>query len=123
MSRRGVLVVDDDPDFRRLATLVLTGWGHVVLAEAGGVADALAEAARTRPDVAIVDIGLPDGDGFDLAARLRSLASPPEVVLVSSDSTAATTATARRVGACGFVAKVDLSEDRLRRLVDPGWRA
>jgi CheY-like chemotaxis protein len=42
VSRRSVLVVDDDPDFRRLATLVLTGWGHVVLAEAGGVADALA---------------------------------------------------------------------------------
>lgn len=116
-------MVDDDPDFRRLAALVLTGWGHTVLAEAGGVADALAAAARTRPDVALVDIGLPDGDGFDLTVQLRSMPWPPQVVLVSSDSSAANAATARRVGARGFVAKVDLSEDRLRRLVDPGWRA
>jgi CheY-like chemotaxis protein len=122
VSRQSILVVDDDPDFRRLATQVLTGWGHTVLAEAGGVADALAEAARTRPDVAIVDIGLPDGDGFDLTIRLRSMPWPPQVVLVSSDGSAANAATARRVGARGFVAKVDLLEDRLRRLVDPGWR-
>jgi CheY-like chemotaxis protein len=123
VSRRRVLVVDDDPDFRRLATLVLTGWGHVVLAEATGVADALAEAARTHPDVALVDIGLPDGDGFDLTVRLRSMPSPPQVVLVSSDGSAGNDVTALRVGARGFVAKVDLSEDRLRRLVDPGWRS
>ena len=122
MSRQNVLVVDDDPDFRRLATLVLTGWGHTVLAEAGGVADALAEAARTRPDVVLVDIGLPDGDGFDLTVRLCSLPSPPRVVLVSSDTSTANAAAARRVGARGFVAKVDLLEDRLRRLVDPGWQ-
>ncbi|HEY6746331.1 MAG TPA: hypothetical protein VI357_11510 [Mycobacteriales bacterium] len=44
------------------------------------------------------------------------------VVLVSSDISASNAATARRVGACGFVAKVDLLENRLRRLVDPGWR-
>lgn len=122
MSRQSVLVVDDDPDFRRLATRVLTGWGHTVLAEAGGVEDALAEVARTRPDVVLVDIGLPDGDGFDLTARLRSMPSPPQVVLVSSDTSAVNAATAERVGARGFVAKVDLLEDRLRRLLDPGWR-
>jgi CheY-like chemotaxis protein len=118
-----VLVVDDDPDFRRLATRVLTSWGHTVTGEAGGVADALAQAARTRPDVALVDIGLPDGDGFELTTRLRSMPSPPQVVLVSSDSSATNAATARRVGARGFVAKVDLCEDRLRCLVEPGWQA
>jgi CheY-like chemotaxis protein len=123
VSRPGVLVVDDDPDFRRLAGRVLTGWGHIVLAEAGGVADALAAAARTRPDVAIVDIGLPDGDGFDLTVQLLSMPSPPQVVLVSSDTSPTNAATARRIGARGFVAKVDLSEDQLRRLVDPGWPA
>jgi CheY-like chemotaxis protein len=120
---RSVLVVDDDPDFRRLATRVLTSWGHTVTGEAGGVADALAEAARTRPDVALVDIGLPDGDGFELTTRLRSMPSPPQVVLISSDSSATNAATAHRVGARGFVAKIDLSEDRLRRLVEPDWRA
>ena len=70
---RSVLVVDDDASFRDLAARVLTGWGHVVIGEAGSVEEALARAAELRPDTALVDIGLPDGDGFSLTQRLRAL--------------------------------------------------
>ena len=56
------------PAFRDLATRVLVGWGHEVIGEAGSVEEALARAAELRPDTALVDIGLPDGDGFALAA-------------------------------------------------------
>lgn len=119
MTGLRVLVVDDDPEFRRLAARVLRGWGMAVAGEAGGVADALAAAERTRPDVVIVDVGLPDGDGFSLTVRLRALSPAPQVVVVSSDGSAAYADEARRVGAKGFVAKVDLTGDRLRDLMSP----
>src|SRR3954471_4979961 len=53
-----VLVVDDDSAFRDLAARVLTGWGHVVVGEAGNVAEALERAAEVRPQAALVDVGL-----------------------------------------------------------------
>ena len=67
---RTVLVVDDDPAFRDLATRLLRDWGHVVVGGAGSIAEALTRAAQLRPDAALVDIALPDGNGFDLTARL-----------------------------------------------------
>jgi CheY-like chemotaxis protein len=115
-----VLVVDDDAAFRRLATRVLTGWGHVVVGEAGTVAEALECAARVRPQAALVDIGLPDGDGFALAERL---AAPPwavRVVLVSAEADSAAVRTARQAGACGFLGKDQLSSQTLRHLLENG---
>src|SRR4051794_39746082 len=65
-----VLVVDDDPAFRRLATLVLAAFGLGVIGEAATVATALAVAVSLRPEAALVDVGLPDGDGITLACQL-----------------------------------------------------
>ena len=59
-----VLVVDDDASFRDLAPRVLAAWGYEVVGEAGSVEEALARAAELSPDAALVDIGLPDGDGL-----------------------------------------------------------
>ena len=64
-----VLVVDDDASFRQLATRTLRSWGYVVVGEAGTVAQAVECADELRPVAAVVDIGLPDGDGFELAQR------------------------------------------------------
>jgi CheY-like chemotaxis protein len=115
---RSVLVVDDDASFRDLAARVLTGWGHVVIGEAGSVEEALARAAELRPDTALVDIGLPDGDGFALTRQLRTLPRPPCVVLISVDADRASAPAARRAGACGFVPKDELSDRALRRLIE-----
>jgi CheY-like chemotaxis protein len=115
---RSVLVVDDDARFRDLATRVLAGWGHVVIGEAGSVEEALARAAELRPDTALVDIGLPDGDGFSLTRQLRVLPCPPRVILISSDSDRANAPAARRAGACGFFPKDELSDPALRRLLE-----
>jgi DNA-binding NarL/FixJ family response regulator len=117
---RSVLVVDDDASFRDLATRVLTAWGHVVIGEAGSVEEALARAAELRPDTALVDIGLPDGDGFALTRQLRALPWPLRVVLISSDSDRANAPAARRAGACGFLPKDELSDRALRRLIEGG---
>jgi CheY-like chemotaxis protein len=115
-----VLVVDDDSAFRSLAARVLTGWGHVVVGEAGNVAEALEQATKTRPQAALVDVCLPNGDGFALAERLLALPWPVRVVLVSGDADSAGVRAAEKLGARGFLAKDQLSSQALRHLLENG---
>jgi CheY-like chemotaxis protein len=112
-----VLVVDDNAPFRDLARRVLVSWGHDVI-EAGSVAEALVRAVARRPDTALVDIGLPDGDGFDLTERLLGLPWPIRVVVISTDSDAGNGFAAQRAGASGFFPKDELLTAALRHLVD-----
>jgi DNA-binding NarL/FixJ family response regulator len=115
-----VLVVDDDACFRRLASRTLSSWGYAVVGEAGTVAEAVERAIALRPNAALIDIGLPDGDGFELAQHFSALSWRLHVVLVSSDSDAANEAVARRMGAAGFVPKDELVGPLLRRLIGGG---
>jgi CheY-like chemotaxis protein len=117
---RSVLVVDDDAEFRDLAIRILTSWGHAVIGEAGSVAEALAQAAMLRPDVALVDIGLPDGDGFSLTEQLVAMPWAIRVVLVSSDADLTSLQAAQRAGADSFWPKDELSSVALRQLIE-GW--
>ena len=112
-----VLVVDDDASFRRLAARTLASYGYAVIAEAGTIAEALARMDEVPHEAVLVDVGLPDGDGFTLARRLVELPWSPRVVVVSSNSDGAQHSLARRVGAAGFVPKEDLPGDALRRLL------
>jgi CheY-like chemotaxis protein len=111
-----VLVVDDNPDFRDLARRILVAWGHEVI-EAGTVAEAVALATEQRPVAALVDIALPDGDGFALTERLLSLPWPIKVILTSTDSDAGNGFVARRVGAIAFYPKDELLSAELRELI------
>jgi DNA-binding NarL/FixJ family response regulator len=115
-----VLVVDDDARFRELVTALLLAWGYDVVGEAGDVHEALARAGALRPDVALVDVGLPDGDGFSLSRQLCELPWPPRVVLISSDGDGASSSAARRAGAAGFLRKDQLSDVSLRPLAEAG---
>jgi len=112
-----VLVVDDDPVFRDLARRVLDGQGIVVVAEAESFETALDAAHALRPDAALVDIGLPDGDGLALAHRLSALPWRPRIVLTSTDADAASPEDVRRSGAGAFVAKHELPNAPLERLL------
>jgi len=114
---RSVLVVDDDAAFRALATRTLTAWGHVVVGEAATFAEAVVRSDELRPDAVLLDVGLPDGDGFALAQQLAALPWRPRVVLISSDSDVANVAVARRMGAAGFVPKDELPGSSLRNLL------
>ena len=115
-----ILVVDDDAALRGLVVRVLRGWGHAVVGEAGSVAEALACADAASPDVALVDIGLPDGDGYSLTRQLRAGSRPPRVVLFSSDADPANAAAAQRAGAVAFLPKDALPGPALRRLLEGG---
>jgi CheY-like chemotaxis protein len=70
---RSVLVVEDHDLNRQLLTMLVAGEGHAVQ-EAASVADVRAVLAETVPDVILMDVNLPDGDGLDLVAELRTQA-------------------------------------------------
>jgi CheY-like chemotaxis protein len=84
MSRRRVLIVDDNAEFRRLARRLLEHGGYEVVGEAADAARALRAHAALRPDIVLLDVQLPDLDGFALAETLAADEDPPIVVLISS---------------------------------------
>ena len=112
-----VLIVDDDPVFRGLARRMLAASGLEVVAEASTVAEAMAVAERLRPDGALVDVGLPDGDGVALARQLSALPWRPRVVLTSTDADAASPEDVHASGAGAFVAKDALPNAPLASLL------
>jgi DNA-binding NarL/FixJ family response regulator len=83
-----VLVIDDDAAFRGLAKRILAAQGLRVCAEAGTARGAMNVALELRPGAALVDVGLPDGDGVELARELAALPWSPRVLLTSSDGDA-----------------------------------
>jgi DNA-binding NarL/FixJ family response regulator len=114
---RSILVVDDDADVRSLIVRILRSRGLMVVGEAGSVAEALARADELRPDTALVDVGLPDGDGFALTRELCARAWPVRVVIFSSDADRTNEAAAGRAGAVGFLPKDELSGPALQSLI------
>ena len=81
-----VMIVEDHPDFRDLMKILLARQSDIKLvAQAGSLAEARNHAVRLEFDVAVLDLGLPDGDGVDLIADLRR-ANPEVGVLVLSAS-------------------------------------
>jgi CheY-like chemotaxis protein len=118
-----VLVVDDDPAFQRLAERVLAGFGLAVVGLAGSVSTAIDAAESLRPDGVLVDVGLPDGDGVALAARLAALPWAPRVVLTSSYADAAGPTEVRSSRAQAFVPKEQLPNAPLDELLGGSARS
>jgi DNA-binding NarL/FixJ family response regulator len=114
-----VLVVDDDPAFRRLAQRILEASGLAMAGEADTAASALSVAGALRPDAVLVDVGLPDSDGIALARQLTMLPWRPRVVLTSSNSEAATATEVHNSGAEAFVPKNELPGAALDDLLGP----
>ena len=113
-----VLIVDDDPAFLSLAKRIMENMGLEVVATAGDAATAIAAANATRPEAALVDVGLPDRDGVDLAYELAAQPWRPLVVLTSTDRDAVGAIDARDAHRrIPFVPKEELANDPLRRLL------
>jgi DNA-binding NarL/FixJ family response regulator len=108
MARR-VLIVDDNGAFRAAARQLLERAGFAVVAEAESGAGAVEEAKAHVPDLAIVDVQLPDFDGFEVAERLSGLVVPPRVILISSLDGADFGALVAASSALGFLPKAELS--------------
>jgi DNA-binding NarL/FixJ family response regulator len=114
---KSVLIVDDHAPFRRFARALLTADGYAVVGEAADGAAALELALRLQPDVALVDVHLPDMDGFVLAERLAALPNPPQVILISSRDAAGFRGRLGTTPARGFIAKAELSGPALTAVV------
>ena len=114
---RTVLIIDDHPSFRASARNVLEDGGFVVIGEAPDGASGLAAATAMRPAVVLLDVQLPDFDGFDVAARLTSQDDGPAVVLTSSRDGSEFGGMVARSGARGFVPKDELSGPALEALL------
>jgi two-component system response regulator EvgA len=106
---RRVLIVDDNSAFRGAARQLLERSGFVVVAEAGSGNSGVEEAKTHRPDLALVDLQLPDFDGFEVAERLCRLDPAPRVILTSSLDGSDFGALMAGSPALGFIPKGDLS--------------
>jgi DNA-binding NarL/FixJ family response regulator len=117
---RSVLIVDDHASFRSAARMLLEGAGFEVVGESADAAGAVAAAVRLRPAIVLLDIGLPDGDGFEVAERLARGDDPPAVILVSSREVAWYRRRLAESPARGFIAKGELSAGAIEALVGGG---
>ena len=115
--RPTVLIVDDHAEFRASAKELLESEGFDVIGAADDAAQAVELALRLRPEIVLLDVQLPDCDGFAVAARLAREVRPPQVVLISSREAVAY---GRRVADApirGFISKRDLTPAALAALV------
>lgn len=114
---RTVLIVDDHASFRAAARALLLAGGFDVVGEAENGASALEAVAELHPEIILLDVQLPDIDGFAVAERLARDGAPPAIVLTSSRDV---TSFRRRLAtnpAWSFIPKSELSGDALTAAV------
>lgn len=104
-----VLIVDDHAGFGLFATALLRAEGYTVVGEAGDGAGALREARRLQPGLVLLDIQLPDIDGFEVARQLAADRPPLRVVLTSSRDASDYRRRLAHSNALGFIPKAQLS--------------
>jgi two-component system nitrate/nitrite response regulator NarL len=112
-----LVIVDDHALFRSIAREKLEADGIQVLGEAADGRSGLDAIAALRPTIVLVDIHLPDIDGFAVARRVADLNDPPVVVLTSSRPGADLRRRSVDSGAAGFIAKENLSGAAVRILL------
>jgi two-component system response regulator EvgA len=111
-----ILIIDDHSTFRAQARAILENDGFTVVGEAVDGTSGLAAARSLRPDLVLLDIGLPDVEGFEVARALAVDGPPPFVVLTSSRDASAYGPRLSSSRVLGFVPKDELSGAAIRAL-------
>src|SRR6266566_7578580 len=104
-----VLIVDDHPSFRASARRLLESEGYEVVGEAATGAGAIAATKKLRPDVVLLDVQLPDLDGFEVARRIGEKKGAPHVILTSSRDRCDYGSSIANSSVRGFAPKAELS--------------
>lgn len=112
-----VLIVDDHSGFRARLRKLLERAGYDVVGEAADQASALVEARRLSPDALLLDVQLPDGDGFAIADQIGRLPGAPRIVLISSREATDYSRLLERSPAVGFIHKPDLTPGAVAELI------
>jgi DNA-binding NarL/FixJ family response regulator len=113
-----ILIVDDHPSFRRCARALLEADGFAVVGEAEDGEGALSAIDSLRPDVVLLDVQLPDMDGFAVLEQLDTDdRNDPQVVLVSSREASDYDGLVGASGARGFISKAELTGAAVRVLL------
>jgi DNA-binding NarL/FixJ family response regulator len=113
-----VLIVDDHAGFRTEARSLLARAGYEVVGEVADGRSALAAVDELRPDLVVLDVQLPDMDGFEVARALHEQPAPPAIILVSSRDASDYGGRIARSPARGFIPKLELSARTLASLLD-----
>jgi DNA-binding NarL/FixJ family response regulator len=113
-----VVIADDHPSFRASARAILEADGFEVVGEADDGAAAIAASRLLGPDVILLDVQLPDMDGFAVLDTLGRDENRPAVVLVSSRDAADYGGLIEQSGARGFIPKAELSGSALTALLE-----
>jgi two-component system, OmpR family, KDP operon response regulator KdpE len=110
-----ILVVDDEPAIRRFLRTSLTAQGYQII-EAENAKAALESVRRNTPDVLVLDLGLPDRDGFEVIQELRGAGSALPIIVLSSRADEAGKVRALDLGADDYVTKPFGVDELLARL-------
>jgi two-component system nitrate/nitrite response regulator NarL len=116
---RTILIVDDQASFRSLARSMLEADGYLVVGEAADGATAIARARSLKPDLVLLDVQLPDLDGFAVCEQLALGPDPPPIVLTSTRPVSSYRHRLRMSGARGFIAKSELTGSALAEIIEP----
>jgi DNA-binding NarL/FixJ family response regulator len=114
---RTVLIVDDHDGFRMQAADMLRAAGYDVVGSCADGRSALAAIFELGPDVVLLDVQLPDTDGFQLISELVLGQHRPTIVLISSREAADYGTRVGRSGATGFITKAELSAQSLLAVI------
>jgi DNA-binding NarL/FixJ family response regulator len=115
--RKTVLIVDDHPSFRTSARRMLETDGYEVVGEVADGGSAIDAVRELHPDVVLLDIRLPDVDGFQVAERLAANAAAPAIVLTSSRDRSDFGYEIEASPAHGFIPKSELSAAAIALLI------
>ena len=113
-----VLIVDDHAGFRASAARMLSSHGHEVVGQASDGPEAVRMAAELRPQVILLDIGLPESDGFEVAGAIAGSDPGIAIVLVSSRPRDEVEPLLASAPVAGFIPKDELSAQAVSDLID-----
>lgn len=115
LHTKKLLLVDDEPELLKMVTAILKDDGFENIVSAASVKEGTAVAESEKPDLAILDVMLPDGDGFSLMEQMRSFTDVPIIFLTAKDE-AADKLAGLGLGADDYIVKPFMAQELLLRV-------